>query len=104
MHDWRNSFLGVFFGALAGIVLGLDSATDNSSEREALLAFIGLVTGVVYLTTLITGLTVGLTKPWHRVGVRIAGSWIVAASVMVLALSIAVTTRRTIAAVGLLLG
>src|SRR6202041_667837 len=23
LHDWRNSFLGVFFGALAGIVLGL---------------------------------------------------------------------------------
>ena len=88
----------------AGIALGLDSAPDSSSPREALLAFAGLVTGVLYLTTLISGLTVGLTKSWQRVGVRIAGSWIVAASVLVLALSIAVPAKRAIAAVGLLLG
>jgi hypothetical protein len=95
--------LTVLVAAGAGIAIGLDSATDTAGQREAFLAFAGVSIGVLYLAILITGLTVGLTQHWHRVGVRIAGSWIVAASVLVLALSIAVPVKRATAAVGLIL-
>jgi hypothetical protein len=80
--------------AVAGIAVGLDSAMNSSGGQESLLAFAGIAFGVLYLVVLITGTTVGFTKHWHRIGVRIVGSWIVAASVLVLTLSIAGPTKR----------
>jgi urease accessory protein len=88
----------------AGVAIGLDSATNALVQREAILAFAGVTIGVLYFAILITGSTVGLTAHWHRIGVRIAGSWIVAISVMVLALSIAVPAKHTAVATGVLLG
>jgi hypothetical protein len=87
----------------AGVAIGLDSATNTLFQREAILAFAGVTTGVLYLAILIIGSTVGLTAHWHRIGVRIAGSWIVAASVLVLALAIVVPAKRAPAAVGVFL-
>jgi hypothetical protein len=88
------SFVIAVATAGAGLSIGLDVETGGASQREAVLAFAGISTGVVYLTIVIVGLTVGLTKHWHRVGIRIAGSWIVAASVLVLALSFAAPVKR----------
>ena len=98
------SSLTALIAAGAGIAIGLDSATNTSGLHDAVLALAGVTIGVLYLATLIAGLTVGLMKHWHRVGVRIAGSWIVAASILVLALSIAAPTNRATTAVGCLLG
>jgi urease accessory protein len=72
--------------AIAGLAIGLDSAAETSGTRDTVLAYAGLTTGILYLATVVCGLTVGLLEHWQRVAVRIAGSWIVAASVMVLAL------------------
>ncbi len=75
--------------AAAGLAIGLDSAPDVSTDREMALAFAGLVFGFLGVATVITGLAIGLTRDWQRIGVRIAGSWIVAVSILVLVLSIA---------------
>ena len=81
--------------ALAGLALGLDSEGDGATRRENILVFAGLAAGVLYFATLIAGLTVTQKQAWLRIGVRIVGSWIVAAAVMVLALSISPKARRT---------
>ena len=75
--------------AIAGLVIGFDSAPETSGTRDTVLAYAGLTTGILYLATVVCGLTVGLLEHWQRIAVRIAGSWIVAASVMVLALLLA---------------
>lgn len=80
-----------------GLAIGLDSTIDIAGQRESLLGIAGLSVGVLYLVIVIAGSTVGFTKLWQRVGVRIVGSWIVAASVMVLTLSFADTSHRVIA-------
>jgi hypothetical protein len=81
--------------AVAGFAIGVDSGTDGLGLREELMAFAGVSSGAIYLTLVIAGLTVGFTQHWRRVGVRIAGSWIVAAAALVLALSIAGPLKRT---------
>jgi urease accessory protein len=74
---------------IVGIAIGLDPAPEASAMREAILAYAGLVSGILFLATVASGLTVNAAKQWQRIGVRIAGSWIVAISVLVLALALA---------------
>jgi hypothetical protein len=85
-------------GALTGLAIGLDSATNNSGLREAALGLVGVTIGVMYLTVIISGAAVGLVAHWQRVGIRIAGAWIAAISLMVLALSVATPVKRATAA------
>jgi hydrogenase/urease accessory protein HupE len=87
-RQWPMSVMAPAVAA-AGLAIGLDSAPDSSNDLEIWLAFSGLAFGFVVVATTITGLAIGLTKDWQRIGVRIAGSWIVAISMLVLALSIA---------------
>ena len=84
--------------AAAGFAIGLDSAPEPSNDQEISLAFSGLACGFIGVATIITGLTIGLSKDWQRIGVRIAGSWIVAISMLVLALSMAAQSRHPSAA------
>jgi hydrogenase/urease accessory protein HupE len=82
------ALLSTLVAAGAGIAIGVDSATDTLGYRDGSLAFVGVAIGVLYLVMLVTGFTLKLTKFSHRIGVRIAGSWIVAASLLVLAVSV----------------
>jgi urease accessory protein len=88
----------VLAAAGAGLLLGFDTEIDGATPRETALTLAGLASGFFYTLILIAGLTVGLKTHWRRVGVRIAGSWIVAASVLVLALSLVPPAKRNTAA------
>jgi urease accessory protein len=90
--------LTILAAAAAGTAIGLDSALGDLSGRETPLALAGLTAGVVYFVILGAGLTVGLTKDWQRIGVRVAGAWVFAASLMVFALSLTVGGPRAAAA------
>lgn|GEM_PF-3762287 len=74
--------------AIAGLAIGLDSAPMDASDRDGLVAFAGQACGVFCVATIVTGLTIGQTKEWRRIGVRIAGSWISAVSALVPTLSL----------------
>lgn len=88
----------------AGAAIGFDSAISTTDLRESALAVSGLMVGVLYLTIVIAGLTVAIEKHWQRIAIRVAGSWILAVSIMVLALSIAGTAKRAATATGYLFG
>jgi urease accessory protein len=79
-----------------GLALAIDSGSEAVGASSAILNFAGLAAGSIYIGTLITGLTVDKPQPWLRIGVRIAGSWIVAATMLVLALSFAPPSTRRI--------
>ncbi len=103
--DWRiPGLLVTFLAAGAGITIGLDSALSTAGLRDTALAAAGGTVGVLYLTIVIAGLTVAIEKHWQRVAIRIAGSWILAVSIMVLTLSIAGTAKRTAALTGCVYG
>jgi len=79
---------------VAGVLLGLDTESDGSNVRETMLMCGGLTAGVLFLLTLGAGLTLGLAPGWKQIGVRIVGSWIVAASTLALALALAPVSKR----------
>ncbi|GAB5375670.1 MAG: hypothetical protein AcusKO_21320 [Acuticoccus sp.] len=77
--------------ALAGLAIGLDSRADAPGLPPGEGA--GVWLGAVIAVTLVGGLTVPLTRTWQMIAVRALGSWITAAAVIVLTLSLASGNR-----------
>lgn len=75
--------LALSAGAAAAI--GLDSVPDAA---DALPAQLGTVVGCLLCVTLVGGAVAALREPWQRIGVRIAGSWLAAATMLVAALGL----------------
>jgi hydrogenase/urease accessory protein HupE len=64
-----------------GTVLGLVHGFLNGSalkDGAGTLGLIGIMTMLFVLVTLASALVVSLRKPWARIAVRVAGSWIAA--------------------------
>ena len=72
---------------VAGAVVA-DSVQEGVPQEKFLLATLGVLAGAsVFILNL--GVIVEMLKPqWARIGVRVAGSWIAAAALMVLALKL----------------
>lgn len=92
------SVIAALAAGVAGFGLGLDSAPSDPASREAMVAYAGLIAGTLWLVTIVAGMTVGLSQPWRRVGVRVAGSWIAAVAALGLAFALAGPHERDIAA------
>jgi urease accessory protein len=78
--------LGVLLAAALGISLALDSPPEALSLMEANLTSVGTALGAVLLLLALQQGTSLLRHHWQRIGARIAGSWIAAAAILVLAL------------------
>lgn len=74
--------------AAAGFAIGIDSAPDLQSPWRSFLAL--AATGISVSLLLINVIVAAgyLNRPWQRIGVRVAGSWIGAAALMVSALTL----------------
>lgn len=77
--------------ALAGLGLGLDSAPEGTLQ-QILAALFGSGFAVIFalLNVMMLAYSAGSNarRPWQMIGVRIVGSWIAAAGIMVLALQL----------------
>lgn len=62
--------LGVFHGQISGVEMG--------EAGLGLTGLLGTVGTLFVLVSLVAGLVVSLRRPWTRIAVRVAGSWIVA--------------------------
>jgi urease accessory protein len=78
-------------GTVGGAVLGLDSAPEDATLQQTVACLAG--TAIALILVLLNLVALGnyvvaqaARRPWLGVGMRIVGSWIVAASLMVLAL------------------
>jgi urease accessory protein len=73
----------------AGLAIGLDSPPEAISIAEANLTLIGTaLSGTTFLAVLAL-IVARLRHDWQRIGMQIAGSWIAASAIIVLALRLA---------------
>lgn len=70
--------------ALVGAGFGLLNGLSLRATEAAILPLVGITTAVFLCVTLVTALTVHLSKnrDWRRVAIRVAGSWITAISLL----------------------
>ena len=78
--------LGVLLAAATGLSLALDSPPEALALMQANLTLFGTALGAVLLLLALLQATARLRQHWQRVGARIAGSWITASAILVLAL------------------
>jgi len=71
---------------VSGAALGFDSPPDAILLREAMLMLIGTACGGIAVLTAIGTAASALSRPWHGIATRVAGSWIAAIAILVLAL------------------
>jgi len=70
-----------------GFVIGWDSPADGAGIRAAAFSGFGVTFGAFYIVIIVAALALARRRPWHGIAVRVAGSWIAASAVMVLALT-----------------
>ena len=68
--------LGLLHGYLNGAAMAL--------AKLGALGLVGIVAMLFVLVALAAGLVVGLSAPWARIAVRVAGSWIAAIGLLLL--------------------
>jgi urease accessory protein len=81
--------VGAALAAVTGLAVGLDSPPEAISVAEANLTLLGTALSATALLNVLAWLASRLRRDWQRIGMRIAGSWIAASAVMVLALRVA---------------
>jgi urease accessory protein len=74
--------------AVVGVAIALDSPPDAVTVAEGNLMLVGTGLGACALLAAIVAITRVLTRAWQRIGLRIAGSWIAASALLVLALAL----------------
>lgn len=70
--------------ALLGLVHGYLNGTGMGLSGSAVVALLGLSSGVFILLILIAAFVVQLRAHWARIAVRVAGSWIAASGLLML--------------------
>ncbi len=81
---------GVVIAAVAGFALGADSPQESLAGRDKLIAFFG--TGVAIYVLFLYPMAMAdycRKRTWQKVAVRVAGSWVAASALLVLALAFA---------------
>ena len=81
--------LGAIAIVVAGAALALDSPPQAVAIPSAVVMQVGVALGALVTVAIVTWLTADLTRHWQRIGVRVAGSWIAASAILVLALRLA---------------
>ena len=78
---------GAVFVVLAGTAGGLHGFANGASmdkDSEQVLVLGGIALTVFALTSLLSAFVVSLRAEWHRIAVRVAGSWIAAIGLLMI--------------------
>ena len=70
--------------ALLGVVHGYLNGTGMGQSGSAVVALLGLISGVFILIVLAAALVLQLRAQWTRIAVRVGGSWIAASGLLML--------------------
>ena len=79
-----NVRLGVALALGLGLVHGQTSGAEMGAAGISVVGLLGTVGCLFVLVSLVTGFVVSLERPWTRIAVRVAGSWIVAVGLLYL--------------------
>ena len=73
--------------ALTGLAVGTATPPEDPAGRAVILTGIGAAIGTALLFTLFAAIARMAERDWQRTGLRVAGSWITACALLVLALA-----------------
>jgi hydrogenase/urease accessory protein HupE len=79
---------GIVLAVATGAAIGLDSSPDTPLGRGWASALAGTWLGASLLLILVAGAAREPRQAWHRIGVRVLGSWTAASALLVLALAV----------------
>ena len=68
----------MILAAALGVLHGQMNGVEMQTAGIGLVGMLGAIGTLFALVALVTGLVVSLQRPWTRIAVRVAGSWIVA--------------------------
>jgi urease accessory protein len=83
------AWIAVVAAAVVGAAIGLDSPPEVISLRDAALMLAGVGCGGILTLALLAAIAAGAARLWQGVPLRVAGSWVTAIAVLVLALRLA---------------
>jgi hydrogenase/urease accessory protein HupE len=73
---------------VTGCLLGMDSLTPDPEWWSTAISIFSLTTGLGIALLIAMGWGDHLRKPWQQVGIRVVGSWIATAALLVLTLNL----------------
>ena len=76
--------VGVGLAIVLGLLHGQMNGVEMAEAGIGLTGLLGTVGTLFVLVSLVTGMVVSLKKPWTRIAVRAAGSWILAIGLLYL--------------------
>jgi hydrogenase/urease accessory protein HupE len=76
---WVVTALGVVFGLMHGLFNGI-----ALREGAGILGLLGIASALFVLTALMVAFVVSLRRPWTRIAVRVAGSWVAAMGLLMI--------------------
>ena len=74
--------------ALLGVVHGMINGAAMAEARVGFLGLIGVAVSLFVVAAVMSALAVSLSRPWMRIAVRVAGSWVVAIGLLLLGWSV----------------
>jgi hypothetical protein len=74
---------------VAGLAIGLDSPPETISLREAVWTLFGTAAGSILAAAALSEAAAWAAVRWRGIALRVAGSWIAAIGILVLALRLA---------------
>lgn len=75
--------------AFAALAIGLDSSVDTANRAELTKGLLGTWVGLILIICdLAFYISISTKQKWQKIGVRVAGSWLTAASLMILAFAL----------------
>lgn len=76
-----------------GLVAGFSNGPALAGAGPGTLGLVGITAAVFVVVALVSGLVVALERPWTRIAVRVAGSWIAAVGLLLLGWALRATSR-----------
>nr|WP_249730140.1 HupE/UreJ family protein [Chelatococcus sp. YT9] len=78
-------WIGATLAVLAGVVVGIDATPSRTTPSGILLTGLATLLAGTALITMAAGLALRAAQHWQRVAVQVAGSWIAASAILLLA-------------------
>lgn len=75
---------GIALAVILGLMHGQMNGVEMGTAGIGMTGLLGAIGCLFVVVSLVTGLVVSLERPWTRIAVRVAGSWIVAIGLLYL--------------------
>ena len=82
--SWITTTAGAGLVAGLAVILGLFHGYLNGTAKLGALGLTGVAATLFVFVALVAAFVVSLRAPWTRIAVRVAGSWLVAISMLML--------------------